>query len=246
MKKILNLYKKLGETPLECVKRFKKAHPEYEQMPMTYAGRLDPMAEGVLLVLAGDKVKEKEKYLNLSKEYEFEVIFGAETDTGDLLGKVRSLGIKQNVTEPTFHDINSLKGKFLQEYPVFSSRTVGGVPLWVLARENKLKDIEMPKKEIMIHSIKYLSSRKISKSRLEKEIIRRISLVKGDFRQEEIKKGWMKYFKKSKENSFVIYKFRVKCSSGTYVRSLIQRIGGVVGAMTCAFSIKRTKIIKPR
>ena len=63
MKKILTLYKKLGETPLECLNRFKKAHSEYEKIPMTYAGRLDPMAEGVLLVLAGDKAKKKRNIL---------------------------------------------------------------------------------------------------------------------------------------------------------------------------------------
>ena len=245
MKKILTLYKKLGETPLECLNRFKKTHPEYKELPMTYAGRLDPMAEGLLLVLAGDKAKEKEKFTDLNKEYEFEVILGAETDTGDLLGVIHSSKTKQdpqNSREISFSDIGKLKGKFLQEYPVFSSRTVKGIPLWQLARENKLKDIEIPKKEINIRSIKYLSSRKITKDKLEKEILKRINLVTGDFRQDKIKKAWIGYFKKSKNKQFVIYKFKVQCSSGTYIRSLVQRIGGVVGASSCVFSIKRTKV----
>ena len=90
MNEVLNLYKNPGETPLECVLRFKKENPEYENVPMTYAGRLDPLAEGVLLVLAGDAVHRKEEFLNLKKEYEVEVIFGVGTDTYDLLGLVKS------------------------------------------------------------------------------------------------------------------------------------------------------------
>ena len=82
------LYKKIGETPLECLNRFKVENSEYESLPMTYAGRLDPMAEGLLLVLVGEECKKKEDYLYLSKEYEIEVLFGFETDTADVLGKI--------------------------------------------------------------------------------------------------------------------------------------------------------------
>lgn len=70
---ILSLYKELGETPLECLQRFKAEHPEYMEAKMTYLGRLDPMAEGLLLVLVGN-TKDKEKYLSLDKTYEFEVL----------------------------------------------------------------------------------------------------------------------------------------------------------------------------
>jgi tRNA pseudouridine(55) synthase len=90
MNKVLNLYKQAGETPLECILRFKKINPEYENVKMTYAGRLDPLAEGVLLVLTGEEVYNKEMFLNLKKEYEVEVLFGFETDTFDILGLLKS------------------------------------------------------------------------------------------------------------------------------------------------------------
>ncbi|MEY2671815.1 MAG: tRNA pseudouridine synthase tRNA pseudouridine55 synthase, partial [Candidatus Parcubacteria bacterium] len=51
-------------------------HPEWKNLPMTYAGRLDPVAEGLLLVLVGDDCKEKDKYLDLNKEYELSILFG--------------------------------------------------------------------------------------------------------------------------------------------------------------------------
>ena len=85
---VLPVYKNAGETPLECLERVRKQHPEFIHMPITYAGRLDPMAEGVLLLLIGDECMKKDEYLNLPKEYEVTVLFGFATDTYDLLGRV--------------------------------------------------------------------------------------------------------------------------------------------------------------
>ncbi|MFA6227119.1 MAG: hypothetical protein WC631_01385 [Candidatus Paceibacterota bacterium] len=87
---VLKLYKKRGETPLECLNRFKLANPEYKDDKMTYAGRLDPLAEGILLVLVGEECKNKDKYLGLDKEYEVTVLFGFATDSFDVLGLVNS------------------------------------------------------------------------------------------------------------------------------------------------------------
>src|SRR5690606_23219787 len=84
---ILQLYKREGETPLECIQRFRAENPSYAEVSMTYLGRLDPMAEGLLLVLAGD-TRKKKAYLELDKRYEFEVLWGFETDTYDMLGLV--------------------------------------------------------------------------------------------------------------------------------------------------------------
>ena len=80
--------KELGETPLECIERARIELGLDANMPMTYAGRLDPLASGKLLILMGEECKEKEKYLGYDKEYEIEVLFGIKTDTGDALGQI--------------------------------------------------------------------------------------------------------------------------------------------------------------
>lgn len=84
------LYKKEGETPLECINRAKEEGKIAKDQKATYAGRLDPMAEGLLLVLTGDLVHKKDEYIKLSKEYEIEVMLGVSTDTGDILGKIQN------------------------------------------------------------------------------------------------------------------------------------------------------------
>src|SRR6185436_8316630 len=88
---VLRLCKNLGETPLACIERFRSERPEYAKTNMTYLGRLDPMAEGLLLVLAGN-TKDKQQYLDSDKAYEFEVLWGFETDTYDILGLVTGAG----------------------------------------------------------------------------------------------------------------------------------------------------------
>ncbi len=60
-------YKELGETPLECLERMRIKHNIGQNTPMTYAGRLDPMADGLLIVLVGEECKKKDTYLGLNK-----------------------------------------------------------------------------------------------------------------------------------------------------------------------------------
>ena len=45
--------KPIGKTPLEMVQFFKKNNPEYAESTISYAGRLDPMAHGLLILLIG-------------------------------------------------------------------------------------------------------------------------------------------------------------------------------------------------
>ncbi len=73
-------YKQWGETPLEALERVRLENPHVKNIPLSYAGRLDPLAEGVLLVLCGEANKSRSEYLGMDKEYECEVLFGIKTD----------------------------------------------------------------------------------------------------------------------------------------------------------------------
>lgn len=221
MEKVLKLYKNLGETPLECLERFRASNPEYVNEKMTYAGRLDPMAEGLLIALVGEECKKKDEYLGLDKEYVFEVLFGFQTDTYDILGIPK-------IAEKKDFEIQSFVGKRVQEYPAYSSRT------FQLARDGV--DFEPPTKEVEIFDIEMLEEREIDKDVMLAEILERIDLVKGDFRQDEIKESWKNILKNSQEEKFQITKMKVVCSSGTYVRSICNELGGL------AYSIERKRV----
>ena len=169
-KKIILLNKKEGETPLEALEKFRLTNKKYKDVKMTYAGRLDPMATGLLLVLAGEETKNKEKYLNLPKQYEFEILFGVATDTYDILGKITTapprqrLGGKKELENEIKNNLKYLTGKFMQKYPPYSSKTVKGKPLFQYAREDI--DVEIPKREVFVKELKFFKLRKINNTKL--------------------------------------------------------------------------------
>ena len=238
---MIEIYKNLGETPLQALNRLRLEQPELKNEKLSYAGRLDPMAEGVMLVLVGGENKNRNKYLNLSKEYEFEVLFSFSTDTYDLLGlvdKVSLPGIIEN--DKIVNELKTFLGKQKEQYPPFSSKPVFGKPLFTWAREGKLEDIEIPSKEIEIFDIKLIDTKLITSKELLDSIKNKISKIKGDFRQEDIIKRWTSVMNENPTAKFTLAKIKMHASSGTYARNIAYKLGQKLGIPSLAYSIKRT------
>lgn len=241
-------YKNLGETPLEALDRLRLEKPEYADQKLSYAGRLDPLAEGILLVLVGGANKRREEYLGLTKEYVFEVLFGVETESYDVLGMV----IHRAEAEPLVLDdvlrmrIADLPGNFIGDrdmpYPPFSSRPVSGKPLFWWARQGKIHEITIPFRKVTIESLTLEDITSLSCATLAETVRTRIDLVKGDFRQESIKASWDRELVGRPQESFVVARFRIVCSSGTYVRTIAHQMGEMLGAGACAYSIVRRRV----
>lgn len=249
MQKTLNLYKKIGETPLERLNRFRTKQPKYVKEKMSYVGRLDPMAEGVLLVVVGDENKNREKYLNMDKEYEFEALLGIKSDTYDILGLTKFVMNKEFDEEKIKTSLKKFVGKRKQKYPPFSSKTVKGIPLFEITKSqlgswtSKLGNIkERPEREVEIYNAKILGFKEIKLGDLEKKILNKINLVKGDFRQEKTIQVWNKIFNLHREKKFLTFKAKIKCSSGTYIRGMVDEIGNNLGCGAITLNIKRTKV----
>lgn len=240
--KIILLDKKEGKTPLEAVSFFRDEHPEYKDIKMTYAGRLDPMASGLLLILSGDKVKEKEEYLALDKDYDFEVLFGVSTDTYDVLGLVENVvSCEENentLTEKIEENLYNFTGKFMQKYPLYSSKTVKGKPLFQYARRGQ--EVEAPEHEVSVRNLELLDVYELSKERLLFDVKSRIARVSGDFRQGEIIKKWEESM--GEDGKFLVGKFKITCGSGTYIRVLANDLGCKIGLPALAYFIRRTRV----
>ncbi len=234
-------YKHLGETPLQALDRLRVEQSQYKDVPLTYAGRLDPMAEGLLVVLAGEECKNKDTYLGLDKDYEATILFGFETDTYDILGKV----LTHTPTIPDFtrvtEAIDALIGKAQQTFPPYSSKPVQGKPLFAWAREDKLDEIEMPSKEVEIYSANIMDTKIISALDLQNQIIEKIAKVSGDFRQAEITALWKKMLD-SGEGVYLTITVHIACSSGTYIRGLAHELGKKLGSGASLLGLKRTKV----
>ncbi len=243
MKRILNIYKKVGETPLEAINRFRANNPEYKSVKMTYAGRLDPLAKGVLILLAGDAIYEKEKYLKLDKEYEAEILFGFETDTYDILGlPKKNKKIENFKKEKLAESLKIFIGTSKMSFPPYSSYRIKGKPLFQWVREGRIKEIKIPEKERETYEIKITRLRKIGGKNLLAQINKKIKKVKGDFRQGKILKQWEKILKNNTDIEFQTANIKIKCSSGTYIRSIAHNLGRELKIGAILLNLVRTKV----
>ena len=133
-----------------------------------HAGTLDPMAEGLMVVMINDATKFSGDLMKKDKEYYVEMELGYKTDTYDSEGKV----IEEYKSEIELSDsqiirtIHSFKGRIKQVPPMYSAIKVEGQKLYDLARkgieiERMPRDVEiMNIYKIKIHRSKEDSSRK--------------------------------------------------------------------------------------
>lgn len=253
MKKYATIEKELGETPLEAIERWRAKHEVPLTIPLAYAGRLDPMATGTLLILIGDECKRQEKYHHFDKEYEFEILFGFQTDTSDVLGLATRAGVKVIPERLLVQEkVQSLIGTHTFPYPLFSAKTVRGKPLHTWTLEGRLDEIEIPTREMKVFSAKVLGFETVSSATLLDRIFSKINsfpevtdarkALGNDFRRGDIRREWNNLLLNEHESSFLIVKCKSVVSSGTYIRTLAEYVGTELGTKSLAFSIHRTKI----
>lgn len=250
MKNVLYVWKPVGWTPLRAVSMYKKENPEYEVQKISYAGRLDPMAEGVMILLVGEENKKRKEYEGLKKVYEIEIVLGITTDTFDALGltqhaiakRQKSVDTRQEWEREIEDCLNTFLGKQSQKFPPYSSKPVDGKPLFWWARNNRFSEIEIPQKEIEIYSLDIGQKTRVNSQELIKEILEKIRHVEGNFRQEEIAMGWEKFGFTNKDVEFQKYALKVECSKGTYIRQLTFDLGEKLGCGAFCLSIKRVQV----
>lgn len=234
---ILNLYKKRGDTPLETLSAYTKAHPEMDE-PMTYAGRLDPIAEGVLPVLTGDAINRKQEYLGKEKVYRVGILFGYSSDTYDILGipqREHKIDISKDKIQQAFENLQS-RDTF--PYPWYSSKTYEGKPLWRWAREGNTT-IERPTRKMKLLSYEIGGISTFPRDELFSYISDVVQSVKGDFRQGAIQHAWKEILR---DEIHTIYEMTLKVSSGTYVRTLADELGKYLGSGAVVFSLIRESV----
>ena len=255
MKRYVVLEKRVGETPLQAIGAWRAAHPEYRDTRASYAGRLDPMASGKLLVLIGDECKRQGAYTNLDKEYEIEVLLDIGTDTGDVLGLCNEGGEETHSGRTDLTSVlKKLEGAHRVAYPVFSSKTVDGKPLFLHALLGTLGSISLPEHIEHIYRIRVCDMRTLPVEELKRRIETQLSraprttepskMLGADFRIREIRSEWATLFGRVGAREFTLATLRVSCGSGTYMRTLAARIGTALGTRALALSIKRTRIGK--
>jgi tRNA pseudouridine55 synthase len=230
-------YKPLGETPLEHLNKLKKDGKLKEKC--CYAGRLDPMAHGLMIYLMNDECKNVSNYLGLDKTYKFKIAFGINTDTYDILGKITSVSNQYPKCSDIMNNLHKFTGNIKQKYPPYSSYHVDKKPLWEHSKNNNIKNINIPEKTVKINSIKLSGSNIINFEDFRENVIHKINLMNSKtFRNDEIINDW----KSVELDNIFIVELEANVESGTYIRSICYQMGKLFGSGAIAYDILRIKI----
>lgn len=246
------LEKAAGETPLQCLEQYRSSHPELADAKMAYAGRLDPMASGALLVLLGDACKKQQRYHALDKAYTFSILFGMSSDTGDILGRLTT-GPTPDVSDTAVRRaVRSLPRTITLPYPRFSAKTVRGVPLHTWTMQDRLSEITIPEYTATIfrcrlHTCTYRTGAELYDDALSRinrlpEVTEARKALGADFRREDVRADWRTFRDTYGEQSFPVATVSCIVSSGTYMRTLAEVLAEQCGTRGLAFSIHRDTI----
>lgn len=149
---VLNINKPSGLTSFQVVKVVRKV---LKTRQVGHCGTLDPMANGVLLVVFGNGTSHSKDLMSVEKCYRGEMRLGIKTDSGDITGRVVETIVppifERNVLERVF---KKFTGERDQIPPMFSAVKWKGRKLYEYAR----KGIEVlrPARKVTVFSLELL------------------------------------------------------------------------------------------
>ncbi|RRD38954.1 tRNA pseudouridine(55) synthase TruB [Leptotrichia sp. OH3620_COT-345] len=148
---IILLNKEKGISSFGAVNRLKKL---LNADKSGHAGTLDPMAEGLLIIMLNRATKFSDSLMKKDKEYYIEMELGYQTDTYDTEGMIihkyeEEIEISN---EKIIEVIKSFLGSIEQFPPMYSAIKMGGKKLYELARKGI--EVERKPRKVKINSIK--------------------------------------------------------------------------------------------
>ena len=121
-----------------------------------HAGTLDPLAEGLLIILVGRCTKLFPKFSGFDKVYSGILKLGEVTSTGDSQGDITKVSVYKDVSQDKIQGAFSLfVGDLEQIPPMVSALRIKGKRLYDLARKGIV--VERNPRKIKIHSLKILN-----------------------------------------------------------------------------------------
>ena len=140
-------------TAVSAVKRLLREAGE-PRTKVGHGGTLDPLASGVLPIALGEATKLAGRMLDATKQYEFTIAFGDETDTLDTEGSA----VARSEVRPTLADIEAVLPRFTGEIeqlpPVYSALKIDGKPAYARARAGE--QVEVKPRRVTVSELKIL------------------------------------------------------------------------------------------
>ena len=152
------VHKPVGGTSFALVKDFMRAAREAGQgkLAIGHGGTLDPFADGLLLILAGQATRLMELMHPLPKTYEATVVWGVETETCDPMGVVVAEG---DASPLTVERLDAALAAFLgwhdQIPPATSAKKIGGEAAYKKAHRGE--EVVLPPSRVYLHEAAWIS-----------------------------------------------------------------------------------------
>jgi len=148
---VLLLDKPVGLSSNHALQRARRA---MDAAKAGHTGTLDPFATGLLVCCMGRATKISGAMLNADKSYRATVLFGQETDSGDLTGIPTQsapegfTGVDPEALEAV---LSRFRGTISQVPPMYSALKRDGKPLYHYARQGI--ELEREPRTVTIHSL---------------------------------------------------------------------------------------------
>ncbi len=186
-----------------------------------HAGTLDPLASGVLVVAIGDATRLIEYVHRGPKEYIATFWLDATSDSDDLDSPLTPVPC---AARPSFAFIetvgNAMCGRQMQRPPAFSAIKLNGKRCYERARRGEL--VEIPARPVDIYAFELLEYGEFSPD---------IETFHGE-----------NFSSNLLPNSYPFIRFRLRCGSGTYVRSFGRDLAERLGTKAVMASLTRTAV----
>lgn len=153
MDKILLINKEKGYTSRDVVNKISK---HFNERKVGHFGTLDPLATGLLVIGMGAYTKLGNLLSDESKCYIATVLVGKSTDTYDITGNTLSISDDRISLDEIISALDSFKGTYNQEVPIYSAVKVNGKKLYEYARSSK--SVDLPRRDVTIYDISFINT----------------------------------------------------------------------------------------
>lgn len=149
---LININKPAGVTSFWVVKQVKRI---LGIKKVGHCGTLDPLADGVLVILYGKATKLQDRLMSDEKLYRTTLKLGLTTDTADITGKTLKTAPVKTFNKAEIEAVLSgFMGEIEQVPPMYSAIKYGGTRLYKFAREGR--EVVREPRKITIKNIELL------------------------------------------------------------------------------------------
>jgi tRNA pseudouridine(55) synthase len=229
---------------------------KYNIAKICYAGRLDPLAQGLMLILTDNDICTMNTHLKHNKKYTFDIILGLSTSSGDIAGNINEEANNINITNAYIYEhlIEFIKNYTNQSYPNISSYvikhdTYGRKPMWWYFKNNIA--INIPSKPVNIYDYKICDICQVNCADFYITALQRLNTITSKKTLEDLPiDTYIENYKTSLNNINNVnntdYKIKISMeiivSSGFYIRQFCSDFGKYINIPSIAFDITRTDI----